>query len=60
MEKPLNDLRDRGATVHVATPDGNEIKGWDDLERRLALDRRCYAYFHPHMAGEPLIFVEVA
>ena len=29
LEKPLNDLRDRGATVHVATPDGNEIKGWD-------------------------------
>ncbi len=30
LEKPLNDLRDRGATVHVATPDGNEIKGWDE------------------------------
>lgn len=30
LEKPLNDLRDRGATVHVATPDGSEIKGWDE------------------------------
>lgn len=30
LEKPLKDLRDRGATVHVATPDGNEIKGWDE------------------------------
>ncbi|HBB85893.1 MAG TPA: protease, partial [Sulfitobacter sp.] len=30
LEKPLNDLRGRGATVHVATPDGNEIKGWDE------------------------------
>lgn len=29
LEKPLNDLRDRGATVHVASPEGNEIKGWD-------------------------------
>ncbi|KKK90445.1 hypothetical protein LCGC14_2722950, partial [marine sediment metagenome] len=30
LEKPLNDLRARGATVHVATPDGNGIKGWDE------------------------------
>ncbi|UOA30420.1 Protein/nucleic acid deglycase 2 [Sulfitobacter sp. DSM 110093] len=30
LEKPLNDLRGHGATVHVATPDGNEIKGWDE------------------------------
>ncbi len=29
LEKPLKDLRDRGATVHVASPEGNEIKGWD-------------------------------
>ncbi|APE41997.1 protease [Sulfitobacter alexandrii] len=29
LEKPLKDLRDKGATVHVATPDGNDIKGWD-------------------------------
>lgn len=30
LEKPLKDLRARGATVHVATPDGNEIKGWNE------------------------------
>src|SRR6266566_7701922 len=36
------------------------IKGWDDLRRRLAPDRRCFAFFHPALAGEPLIFVEVA
>ncbi|NNE86001.1 MAG: decarboxylase, partial [Alphaproteobacteria bacterium] len=38
----------------------HEIKGWDDLRRRLAADRRCFAYFHPALADEPLIFVEVA
>jgi len=38
----------------------HEIKGWDDLRRRLAPDRRCFAFFHPALAGEPLIFVEVA
>ncbi len=37
-----------------------EIKGWDDLRRRLAPDRRCFAFFHPALPGEPLIFVEVA
>jgi malonyl-CoA decarboxylase len=36
------------------------IKGWDDLRRRLAPDRRCFAFFHPALPGEPLIFVEVA
>jgi malonyl-CoA decarboxylase len=36
------------------------IKGWDDLRRRLANDRRCFAFFHPALADEPLIFVEVA
>lgn len=36
------------------------IQGWDDLRRRLAPDRRCFAFFHPALAGEPLIFVEVA
>jgi protease I len=30
LEKPLADLRAKGATVHVATPDGNDIKGWDN------------------------------
>jgi malonyl-CoA decarboxylase len=38
----------------------HEIKGWDDLKNRLALDRRCFAYFHPRMPNEPLIFVWVA
>ena len=36
------------------------IQGWDDLRRRLAKDRRCFAFFHPGMPDEPLIFVEVA
>ena len=36
------------------------IQGWDDLRRRLADDRRCFAFFHPAMPDEPLIFVEVA
>ena len=36
------------------------IANWDDLKNRLASDRRCFAYFHPRMPDEPLIFVEVA
>ena len=36
------------------------IDGWDDLRRRLAPDRRCFAFFHPQLPDEPLIFVEVA
>src|SRR5580704_14943690 len=38
----------------------HEIKDWDDLRRRLAPDRRCFAFFHPALPDEPLIFVEVA
>jgi malonyl-CoA decarboxylase len=38
----------------------HEITGWDDLRRRLAPDRRCFAFFHSALPGEPLIFVEVA
>ena len=38
----------------------HEIKGWPDLRRRLDKDRRCYAFFHPALKDEPLIFVEVA
>ena len=38
----------------------HEIHGWDDLRRRLMQDRRCFAFFHPAMPDEPLIFVEVA
>lgn len=36
------------------------IKSWDDLKNRLESDRRCFAFFHPKMPDEPLIFVEVA
>jgi len=36
------------------------IRSWRDLKNRLDSDRRCYAFFHPRMPGEPLIFVEVA
>ena len=36
------------------------IEGWDDLKNRLDSDRRCFAFFHPRMPDEPLIFVEVA
>lgn len=38
----------------------HEIHSWQDLRHRLHLDRRCYAFFHPNMPDEPLIFVEVA
>jgi malonyl-CoA decarboxylase len=38
----------------------HEIRGWRDLKDRLDSDRRCYAFFHPRMPLEPLIFVEVA
>src|SRR5262245_61428648 len=39
----------------------HEIQGWDDLRRRLDPgDRRCFAFFHPSLIDEPLIFVEVA
>ncbi|WP_163847072.1 malonyl-CoA decarboxylase [Pseudooceanicola aestuarii] len=37
------------------------IDSWDDLRRRVQpTDRRCFAFFHPAMPDEPLIFVEVA
>src|ERR1700755_1577938 len=39
----------------------HEIRDWDDLRRRIdPPDRRCYAFFHPALNDEPLIFVEVA
>ncbi|MBK1837926.1 malonyl-CoA decarboxylase [Azospirillum sp. YIM B02556] len=38
----------------------HEISGWQDLKDRLDSDRRCFAFFHPRMPHEPLIFVEVA
>lgn len=36
------------------------VQGWRDLRRRLEGDRRCFAYFHPQLRDEPLIFIEVA
>jgi len=38
----------------------HQIQGWRDLRRRLESDRRCYAFFHPALPQEPLIFIEVA
>lgn len=39
----------------------HEIETWDELRRRLhPADRRCFAFFHPAMPDEPLIFVEIA
>lgn len=38
----------------------HEIRSWADLKNRLDSDRRLYAFFHPRMPAEPLIFVEVA
>ncbi len=38
----------------------HEIRSWSDLKNRLDSDRRCFAFFHPRMPDEPLIFVEVA
>lgn len=39
----------------------HSIDGWEDLRRRVEpVDRRCYGFFHPQMADDPLIFVEVA
>ncbi len=38
----------------------HEIHGWTDLKNRVEADRRCFAFFHPRMPDEPLIFVEVA
>jgi malonyl-CoA decarboxylase len=38
----------------------HQIQGWSDLHRRLEADRRCYAFFHPALPDDPLIFIEVA
>jgi malonyl-CoA decarboxylase len=38
----------------------HRIESWEDLKNRLDRDRRCYAFFHPRMPNEPLIFVEIA
>ncbi|PLX86079.1 MAG: Malonyl-CoA decarboxylase, partial [Desulfuromonas sp.] len=36
------------------------IQSWEDLRNRLESDRHCYAFFHPALPDEPLIFIEVA
>lgn len=39
----------------------HQIRDWNDLRRRIEPpDRRCFAFFHPQLADDPLIFVEVA
>jgi malonyl-CoA decarboxylase len=38
----------------------HQIHGWHDLRRRLEADRRCYAFFHPALPDDPIIFIEVA
>ena len=38
----------------------HEMRGWSDLRRRLARDRRCFAFFHGALPDDPLVFVEVA
>ncbi len=38
----------------------HEIQSWAELRRRLAADRRCFAFFHPALPDEPLIFVQAA
>lgn len=38
----------------------HDIYNWSDLKQRLTKDRRCFAWFHPSLEDEPLIFVEIA
>lgn len=38
----------------------HEMDGWDDLRDRLDADRRCFAFLHPAMPDEPVVFVEIA
>ncbi len=38
----------------------HEMRGWGDLRRRLARDRRCFAFFHGALPDDPLVFVEIA
>jgi malonyl-CoA decarboxylase len=38
----------------------HEVQSWEDLRRRLAADRRCFAFFHPALPEKPLIFVQAA
>jgi len=47
------------AIDHLAGKSGFGARSWD-RGIRLDSDQHCYAFFHPSMPGEPLIFVEVA
>ena len=38
----------------------HKICGWDDLQKRVSRGRRCFAFFHPALPSEPIIFVQVA
>ena len=38
----------------------HEISGWNDLQKRVSAGRRCFAFFHPALPKEPIIFVQVA
>jgi malonyl-CoA decarboxylase len=44
----------------MATEAVHAITGWDDLRHRLDGDQRCYAFFHPALEHEPIVFVEIA
>jgi malonyl-CoA decarboxylase len=44
----------------IAYESVHAIESWEDLRRRLAADRRCFAFFHPALPNDPVIFVEVA
>ena len=44
----------------IAYESVHQILDWEDLQRRLEEDRRCFGFFHPSLPDEPLIFVEVA
>src|ERR1700735_5150702 len=44
----------------IAYESVHEINGWSDLHPALEADRRCFAFFHPAIVDEPIIFVEVA
>ncbi len=38
----------------------HKMRSWEDLKNRLHTDRRVFAFFHPSMTDEPLIFVQIA
>lgn len=44
----------------IAYESVHEFQDWRNLRRRLADDRRCFAFFHPALPDEPLIFVQIA